>query len=226
LAQPHPQHYQQFLLYADPQDRFSVVSFVWGPGQATPVHDHTVWGLVGMLRGSESCQPYSRMSDGRWVPAGFQVDMLPGDIEAVSPRIGDVHKVWNALRDQVSISIHVYGGNIGKIERHSYREDGSRATFVSGYSNVMLLGEQKEIVSKVAGTAEEAAELEAAGWWDHPAKSLAARPGIDPKKVPQISSDSRIKDLEAKIAALEAEKARATVVRGAEPSPLAKLGKQ
>ena len=144
LAQPHPQHYQQFLLYADPQDRFSVVSFVWGPGQATPVHDHTVWGLVGMLRGSESCQPYSRMSDGRWVPAGFQVDMLPGDIEAVSPRIGDVHKVWNALPDQVSISIHVYGGNIGKIERHSYREDGSRATFVSGYSNVMLLGEQKE----------------------------------------------------------------------------------
>ena len=144
LSQPHPQHYQQFLLYADPQDRFSVVSFVWGPGQATPVHDHTVWGLVGMLRGSESCQPYSRMSDGRWVPAGFQVDMLPGDIEAVSPRIGDVHKVWNALPNQVSISIHVYGGNIGKIERHSYREDGSRTTFVSGYSNVMLLGEQKE----------------------------------------------------------------------------------
>jgi len=136
FAKPHPQYYQQYLLYADPQDRFSVVSFVWGPGQSTPIHDHTVWGLVGMLRGSESCQPYSRMSDGRWVPAGFQIDMLPGDIEAVSPRIGDVHKVWNALRDQVSISIHVYGGNIGKIERHSYQEDGSRSTFVSGYTNV------------------------------------------------------------------------------------------
>ena len=146
FARPHPQHYQQFLLYADPQDRFSVVSFVWGPGQYTPVHDHTVWGLVGMLRGSESCQPYSRMSDGRWVPAGFQIDMLPGDIEAVSPRIGDVHKVWNALRDQASISIHVYGGNIGKIERHSYREDGSRTKFVSGYSNVMWLGDQQEAV--------------------------------------------------------------------------------
>lgn len=146
FARPHPQHYQQFLLYADPQDRFSVVSFVWGPGQSTPVHDHTVWGLVGMLRGSESCQPYSRMSDGRWVPAGFQLDMLPGDIEAVSPRIGDVHKVWNALKDQASISIHVYGGNIGKIERHSYREDGTRTSFVSGYSNVMWVGDQQEAV--------------------------------------------------------------------------------
>jgi len=138
LAQAHPAHYQQYLVYADPQDRFSVISFVWGPGQSTPIHDHTVWGLIGMLRGSEYIQPYSRMSDGRWVPAGFQIDMLPGDIEAVSPNIGDVHKTWNALPAQVSVSIHVYGGPIGRIERHSYREDGTRSVFISGYANVAL----------------------------------------------------------------------------------------
>ncbi len=143
FAQAHPQYYQQYLLYADPHNRFSVVSFVWGPGQATPIHDHTVWGLVGILRGSESCQPYSRMSDGRWAPAGFQIDMQAGDIEAVSPRIGDVHKVWNASTDKVSVSIHVYGGNIGLTERHSYREDGTRSTFVSGYSNVLASAELK-----------------------------------------------------------------------------------
>jgi len=136
FAQAHPLHYQQYLLYADPQDRFSVVSFVGAPRVSTPIHDHTVWGLVGMLRGSEFCQPYSRMSDGRWAPAGFQIDMLPGDIEAVSPRIGDVHKVWNALTDEVSVSIHVYGGNIGLMECNSYREDGTRSKFVSGYANI------------------------------------------------------------------------------------------
>ena len=65
----HPHQPQQFLIYADPQSRFSVVSLVCGPRQSTPIHDHTVWGLMGMLRGSLSCQPYSRMSDGRWVPA-------------------------------------------------------------------------------------------------------------------------------------------------------------
>ena len=141
FAQAHPQQYQQYLLYADPQDRFSVVSFVAAPRVSTPIHDHTVWGLVGMLRGSEFCQPYSRMADGRWAPAGFQIDMLPGDIEAVSPRIGDVHKVWNALADQVSVSIHVYGGNIGLMECNSYREDGTRSKFVSGYSNVTSVAE-------------------------------------------------------------------------------------
>ncbi|MBL8644851.1 MAG: cysteine dioxygenase, partial [Rhodospirillaceae bacterium] len=33
LAAPHPEHYQQYLLYCDPKARFSVVSFVWGAGQ-------------------------------------------------------------------------------------------------------------------------------------------------------------------------------------------------
>ncbi len=33
FTKPHPQYYQQYLLYADPLDCFSVVSFVWGPGQ-------------------------------------------------------------------------------------------------------------------------------------------------------------------------------------------------
>ena len=40
LAQPHPEFYRQYLLHADALERFSVVSFVWGPGQRTPVHDH------------------------------------------------------------------------------------------------------------------------------------------------------------------------------------------
>ena len=45
--------YRQYLLHCDPLERFCVVSFVWGPGQKTPIHNHTVWGLVGMLRGEE-----------------------------------------------------------------------------------------------------------------------------------------------------------------------------
>src|ERR1700760_1935599 len=51
--------YRQYLLYADPLDRFSIVSFVWGPNQATPVHDHRVWGLIGVLRGEEVSVGYA-----------------------------------------------------------------------------------------------------------------------------------------------------------------------
>ena len=134
-AQPHPVYYQQHLLHCDPLERFSVVSFVWGPGQQTPVHDHTVWGLVGMLRGAERCQAYAREASGRWLPQGEELVLRPGDIEAVSPRIGDVHRVANALADRPSISIHVYGANIGAVRRHVFDpETGEAKDFVSGYS--------------------------------------------------------------------------------------------
>ena len=134
-AVPHPERYQQFLLYADPQDRFSVVSFVWGPGQSTPIHNHTVWGLVGMMRGQEGCQAYVQNERGQWVAQGDSLTLLPGQVEAVSPTIGDVHQVWNGLKDQASISIHVYGANIGKVNRNVFASDGTSKAFVSGYSN-------------------------------------------------------------------------------------------
>lgn len=137
-AQPHPDRYQQYLLHADALGQFSVVSFVWGPGQSTPIHDHTVWGLIGLLRGAEASQPYARQTNGHWVPQGQPHLLYPGDVEAVSPSIGDVHRVHNASDGQTSISIHVYGANIGAVERSVYLEDGTRKPFVSGYSSATL----------------------------------------------------------------------------------------
>ena len=138
LAQPHPQFYRQYLLHADPLERFSVVSFVWGPGQKTPIHDHTVWGLVGMLRGEEVAQPYGPDASGQLLPQGAATRLRPGDIEAVSPTLGDIHQVSNAFDDRTSISIHVYGANIGAVQRWAYAADGSRKPFVSGYSNTRV----------------------------------------------------------------------------------------
>jgi len=137
FAQPHPQHYQQYLLYADAQQRFSVVSFVWGPGQQTPVHDHRVWGLIGMLRGAEVSQGF-KLDNGGLVADGAPVRLEPGHIDAVSPRVGDIHRVSNAFDDRVSLSIHVYGANIGAVSRAVYGEDGSEKPFISGYSSRYL----------------------------------------------------------------------------------------
>jgi len=137
FAQPHPQHYQQYLLHADAQQRFSVVSFVWGPGQQTPVHDHRVWGLIGMLRGAEVSQGF-KAENGALAADGTPVRLEPGEIDAVSPRVGDIHRVSNAFDDRVSVSIHVYGANIGAVKRAVYREDGSEKPFISGYSNRYL----------------------------------------------------------------------------------------
>jgi predicted metal-dependent enzyme (double-stranded beta helix superfamily) len=135
FARPHPQYYQQYLLYADPLDRLSIVSFVWGPGQKTPVHDHLTWGIVGGLRGEERETVYQREADGRFRATGSGV-LRAGEVTAVSPTIGDFHEVVNNLADQPSISIHVYGKNIGQVKRHVFDPaTGAEKPFVSGYSN-------------------------------------------------------------------------------------------
>jgi predicted metal-dependent enzyme (double-stranded beta helix superfamily) len=138
FAAADPERYQQYLLYCDPLERFSLVSFVWGPGQKTPVHDHTVWGLIGVLRGAELCRDYRILPEGGLV-AEPQRRLMPGELCAVSPRIGDIHEVANGLDDRPSISIHVYGDNIGAVARHLYLPESGRPTpFVSGYANAVM----------------------------------------------------------------------------------------
>ncbi len=137
FAEPHPEFYRQYLLYGDPLDRFSLVSFVWGPGQKTPIHDHTVWGVIAMLRGAELEQHYRCTSEGM-VAVGPEVRLNQGEVSCVSPTIGDIHRVSNAYADKVSISIHLYGGNIGRIHRSVYDPQSAEPKeFVSGYSNAL-----------------------------------------------------------------------------------------
>jgi 3-mercaptopropionate dioxygenase len=134
-ARPHPEYYAQYLLHADPLGRFSLVSFVWGPGQRTPVHDHRVWGLVGVLRGIEISTSY-RMSQDGTLEAQAEQRLEAGSIVALSPTLGDIHSVENAYDDRVSISVHLYGGNIGAIHRAVYEPaTGVQKLFISGYSN-------------------------------------------------------------------------------------------
>ncbi len=134
FARPSADSYRQYLLHCDPLERFSVVSFVWQPGQRTPIHDHTVWGLVGVMRGEELCREYSNDIK----PTGEHL-VLPGQVDRVSPTIGDVHVVSNATEDRTAVSIHVYGANIGAVRRHTFDPaTGARREFVSGYSNATI----------------------------------------------------------------------------------------
>jgi len=134
FAVPNPAKYQQYLLYCDPFERFSLVSFVWGPGQTTPIHDHMVWGMVGVMRGAEVCEEYAGQ-EGRLEKTG-EHRIAPGGIDLVSPSLGDIHVVSNADPGRVSLSIHCYGANIGAVRRHVFAPSSGAATqFISGYSS-------------------------------------------------------------------------------------------
>lgn len=134
FTRAHAAKYSQYLLYLDPASRYSVQSFVWAPGQGTPIHNHTVWGLVGVMRGGETCEEFAVTSEG--AQCAHTHALTRGEVDRVSPSIGDWHRVSNANGSEVSISIHVYGGDIGRTARSVWDEAAqSLKPFVSGYSN-------------------------------------------------------------------------------------------
>ncbi len=92
FAQPHPEHYQQNLLYCDPLERFTVLGCVWGPGQCTAIHDHTLWGMVGGMWGEEFCEEFEYDGPGKRLVQKGEHFLHPGDVDLVSPRIGDIHR--------------------------------------------------------------------------------------------------------------------------------------
>ena len=115
-----------------------MVSFVWGPGQQTPVHDHTVWGLVGVMRGAELCEEFALGPDGLKGEAQHRVE--PGSIDLVSPEVGDLHRVSNALADP-PFNQHpcVRRQTSAPVSRHAYDPStGEPRTFVSGYSSEVM----------------------------------------------------------------------------------------
>ena len=139
FAVPHRAHHQEYLLHCDPFERFSVVSFVLAPGQKTPVHDHTVWCLIGVLRGTERIDEYRH--EGRGAPMQKTGEHLcrAGDIEVASPTVGDIHVMANERRDQAAVSIHVFGGNIGGLMRRSFSLATSEPhPLVSDYANSLM----------------------------------------------------------------------------------------
>jgi predicted metal-dependent enzyme (double-stranded beta helix superfamily) len=53
--------------------------------------------------------------------------------------VGDIHQVTNAFTDCGSLSIHVYGGNIGAVRRYTFDPaTGKESLFVSGYTNKVV----------------------------------------------------------------------------------------
>ncbi len=126
------------LLYR-PADRiFSVMAGNWSPGQTTPIHDHLTW--AGVCAGEERESIYRRTDDGS-NPKRARLALVGERINKKSHvtllgRTG-IHRIDN-VSIAPSLSIHMYGLDIGTAERHSYDPmTGEIGKFVSGYCNVL-----------------------------------------------------------------------------------------
>jgi 3-mercaptopropionate dioxygenase len=126
--------YAQYLLYRPSDHAFSVVSFVWNPGEGSPIHDHCTWGVIGQYEGEEEESRF-RMIGNRLERIGVVLSR-PGDVSHVYPPTRDIHQIINRST-RPAISVHIYGGDIGSQRRHTYDPTtGAMQDFVSGYDAV------------------------------------------------------------------------------------------
>jgi predicted metal-dependent enzyme (double-stranded beta helix superfamily) len=113
--EPDPTRYRQHILHADEGGRFSIVALVWLPGQATAVHDHISWCVIGIHQGQECEVQYQVVSEGadQYLLAIGECTHKAGSVAVLQPP-GDVHTVYNP-GPATAISIHVYGGDVRKL---------------------------------------------------------------------------------------------------------------
>lgn len=114
-----PDTYTRHLLHRDPNNRFIVLSLVWLPGQATPVHDHSCWGVMGLLENSLEEICYDRLDDGsRPEFADLQqsrgTEVGRGSVAYLLPPYEEIHSIAN-VSNRPTVSVHVYGRDLDEV---------------------------------------------------------------------------------------------------------------
>lgn len=114
-CEPDPVRYRQHVLHVEEGGRFSIVALVWLPGQATPVHDHIGWCVIGVHQGREHEVQYRVVDEGtdRYLLAIGECAHKAGSVAVLQPP-GDVHTVYNP-GPELAISIHVYAGDVARL---------------------------------------------------------------------------------------------------------------
>jgi len=136
FAVPNPAGCQQFHIYHDVLDRFSVVSTILWGGACVTLSQPSVWEIAGVLRGAVNRRQLDGSSTNSVQEAGASRLLQACAVEAArSSPSGEVFELRNALDDQTSIVIHVYGGDIGQISRRSGASGESGDAPPLGYAN-------------------------------------------------------------------------------------------
>ncbi|QGM99596.1 hypothetical protein F7D14_06900 [Methylocystis parvus] len=123
FAAPEPAAGRQFQIYRDGMERFCVVSTVLAGGAALIVDQPGVWEIAGGVAGSIERRPSDGAVGARLISAGA--------VETLRSGRCDGFRLSNAHDDRIALAIHVYGGEIGRLDRRAAGQKG--APF--GYAN-------------------------------------------------------------------------------------------
>jgi predicted metal-dependent enzyme (double-stranded beta helix superfamily) len=112
---PIEDHYARRELYRSAAHGYSIVAMSWGPGQGTPLHDHSgLWCVEGVWLGQLEITQYRLLErDGERFRFRAEPAVL-GDCGSAGSLIPphEYHTIRNTSDDSLAISVHVYEGEM------------------------------------------------------------------------------------------------------------------
>lgn len=123
---------QNFQVYADAMERFSIVATVLAPGQATAPSEEPFWRMLGVISGEATLTPFTLDAQNRLIPGAAQ--NLPAGARKTF-RAGGVFALSNPSAGVPAVVLTIHGGEIGKAERLIFEPNGAGAKSASGYDN-------------------------------------------------------------------------------------------
>jgi hypothetical protein len=134
----------ELVLYRDPARLFSLRAYLFGPGEHTPVHDHTSWGVSGSAFGPLEVVRYRREDDGsnpeqaQLAPGARRV-LWPGAIEATLPLDQGIHRTGNP-NGGTTLMVSIYGTPLRRlyIQRFNPENGSVQRVFAPRFKKKML----------------------------------------------------------------------------------------
>lgn len=116
FRRPRADSYARRLLHRDPDLDFTAVVMTWGPSQRTPLHDHAgIWCVEGVVEGEMEVYRYELLEEQEDGLCRFalrdEAQARAGSAGALIPPF-EHHVLANPSSDRVSLTLHVYGGEM------------------------------------------------------------------------------------------------------------------
>jgi predicted metal-dependent enzyme (double-stranded beta helix superfamily) len=115
VFEAHPEHYARRQIYRSPDLGYTVIAMTWGPGQGTPVHDHSgLWCVEGVVAGALQITQYELVErqdeQVRFQDCGTLAAGIGSAGSLIPPH--EYHAIRNASDRDIAVSLHIYGGEM------------------------------------------------------------------------------------------------------------------
>lgn len=115
VLDPVEGHYARRELYVSPQHGYVVIAMTWGPGQGTPIHDHSgLWCVEGVWHGQLEITQYDlseqRGDRYRFTDVGTLIAGTGSAGSLIPPH--EYHTIRNASDTGTAVSLHIYQRNM------------------------------------------------------------------------------------------------------------------